>query len=77
MKTHLLKTLTMAFLVLPISQSQSQQQQQPTPAASVVQALEALRAGNEEMLARQKATLVVLEELQKDAQQLKTFGKRT
>lgn len=50
----------------------------PNAAAKTpVQALQALKAQNQQLLERQAQMLLKLEELEKDAQQLKFFSKRT
>ncbi len=47
-----------------------------SPSASVLKALQDMRAANDEVLKKQAATLQQLEEIEKTAEQLKIYSKR-
>lgn len=51
--------------------------QAPAAAKSPLQTLQAIKQKNQELIDRQTATLLKLEALEKDAEQLKIFGKRS
>lgn len=51
--------------------------QQPSPEViAAIQALQDIRARNQEILKKQAAVLEVIDELQKEAEQIKIFSKR-
>lgn len=51
--------------------------QAPAAPKSAVQILQAMKAKNQELLDRQKQTLLRLDTLEKEAEQLKIFAKRS
>ena len=61
--------IALIVLLGPVSHSQA-------PGFDPSPKLRALKATNAALIEKQAATLKKLEEMQKDAQQLKTFGKR-
>ena len=69
MKTILLVTLLTA---LPLSLNS----QSPQPGKSPLAVLSELKAANKTLIEKQQATLKVLEQMQHDVAQLKTFSKR-
>ena len=75
MKTLLSLTLSaVAFLALAASlHSEAPAAALPSP----LQILQAMKAKNQDLIEKQTATLQKLDELEKEAEQLKIFGKRT
>ncbi len=51
--------------------------QSQVPQSSPLQALQALKAGNEQLLQRQTATLVEIDKVAEEARQLRIFARRT
>lgn len=76
MKTFLSLTLSVAALLALAANLHSQA---PAPAAppSPLQTLQAMKAKNQELIEKQTQTLQKLDEIEKEAEQLKIFGKRT
>lgn len=76
MKTLLSLTLSVAALLALAANLHSQA---PAPAApqSPLQILQAMKAKNQELIEKQTQTLQKLDEIEKEAEQLKIFGKRT
>ena len=75
MKTLLPLALSVAALLAFATNLHSQ-----APAAAPqtpLQILQAMKAKNEDLIGKQTATLQKLDELEKEAEQLKIFGKRT
>ena len=74
MKTFLSLALSVAaFLAL----ATNLHSQAPAAPKSPMQILQAMKAKNQETIEKQTQTLQKLDELEKDAEQLKIFGKRT
>ncbi len=48
-----------------------------TDAVAAIKSLQEMKVANEELLQKQRATLQVLDELQKEAEQLKIYSKRS
>ena len=51
--------------------------QAPAPAKSPLQILQAMKEKNQELLQKQAQTLIQLDTLEKEAEQIKIFGKRS
>lgn len=74
MKTPLFLVLAAAAL---LALGSTLHAQAPAAAKSPQQILQAMKLKNQELLEKQAVTLQKLEELEKDAEQLKIFGKRS
>lgn len=74
MKTLLSVTLSVAALLTLIPNLHSQA---PAAPASPVQILQAMKAKHQDLIEKQTLTLQKLDEIEKEAEQLKIFGKRT
>ena len=75
MKTLLSLTLSVAAL---LALGLNLHSQAPVPAAkSPLQTLQAMKLKNQELIEKQTATLQKLDAIEKDAEQLKIFGKRS
>ena len=74
MKAFITLYLILGIALLATHPAQSQVAGNPRSAR---EQLTALKAANEKLLEQQKATLLKLEELQKDAAQLRIFVRRT
>lgn len=74
MKTPFALVLAAAVLLAPGTTLHSQA---PAAAPSPQQILQAMKLKNQELLARQAATLQKLDDLEKEAEQLKIFAKRS
>jgi hypothetical protein len=74
----LAQTPTTIVQAVPASATASPQSVSPptAPAASTLNALQELRTANEEILKKQAATLLQLEEIEKAAGELKIYSKR-
>lgn len=51
--------------------------QAPAVPRTTLQVLQAMKAKNQELIEKQKATLIQLETLEKEAEQMKIFAKRS
>ena len=74
MKTFLSLTLSATALFALALNLHSQV---PAAPKTPLQIIEAMKAKNAELLEKQAATLLKLDDLEKESGQLKTFGKRT
>ena len=74
MKTFLSLTLSATALFALALNLHSQA---PAAPQTPLQILQAMKAKNQELLEKQTQTLLKLDDLEKEAGQLKTFGKRT
>ncbi|MCE9611780.1 MAG: hypothetical protein K8R23_16390 [Chthoniobacter sp.] len=74
MKSSLFLAISTAILLALGSTLHSQA---PTAVKSPQQILQAMKVKNQELLEKQAVTLQKLDELEKDAEQLKIFGKRS
>ena len=74
MKTLLSLALSVAALLALATNLHSQAPEAPK---SPMQILQAMKAKNQEVIEKQTQTLQKLDDLEKDAEQLKIFGKRT
>lgn len=74
MKTHLSLTLSLAAL---LALGINLHSQAPAAAKSPLETLRAMKLKNQELIEKQTATLQKLEAIEKDAEQLKIFAKRS
>ncbi len=74
MKTLLSLTLSVAALLALATNLHSQA---PAAPKSSLQILQAMKAKNQDLIEKQTLTLQKLDEIEKEAEQLKIFGKRT
>ena len=74
MKTLLSLALSVAALLALAADLHAQA---PGAPKSPMQILQAMKAKNQEVIEKQTQTLQKLDDLEKDAEQLKIFGKRT
>ncbi len=71
------RTLSVAVAVLLLCAGTRLYSEVSSPEATVLATLQAMKAANQDMIDRQEKTLKALDELRAQAEQLKTFGKRT
>ena len=72
------RTITLAVLaVATAALTLTVRSQAPTPAQTPLQMLQTMKAQNQKVLEQQSATLQKLDELQKEAQQLRILARRT
>lgn len=74
MKTLLSLALSVAALLALGSTLHSQA---PAPAKSPLQVLQAMKVKNQELIQKQAQTLIQLDAMQKEADQIKILGKRS
>jgi hypothetical protein len=77
MKTPIIFSLVVAALLALGLNLRSQAPVSPAGPRTTLQVLQAMKAKNQELIEKQKATLTQLETLEKEAEQMKIFAKRS
>ena len=71
-------TLILSFATVALfALSLNLHSQAPAASKSPIQILQAMKAKNQELIEKQKATLTQLDALEKEAEQMKIFAKRS